>query len=118
MLVKYVRDLFDEHKLVGCVVGTFADGEIKVGWSQCHPDDAFDKQRGQEIALGRALNGTKKRPCPYKTWQANGRISRVRLIDHEVKLMQDRAKRYFKTIPVFNPAAVDEIMTIGDPVNE
>lgn len=58
MLVRYIRDI--SNRPVACVV---AVGPGLVGWSKCHKNDSFSKQRAREIAAGRAANGSDE-PIP------------------------------------------------------
>jgi hypothetical protein len=82
MLVEYVslNDIY-----IGCVV---ALDKGVVGWSQCNVDkDQFDKKRAREIAMGRAVKGTKKIPRRYYGED---------LIGNAVIRMKDRARSYFQ----------------------
>ena len=60
MLIKHIRY---NGRLIGTVVALDRDA---IGWSQCCPKDLFNRKRGIEIAEGRALKGTKKRPRRYR----------------------------------------------------
>ena len=84
MLVKYVRkpkivgDKTEYHP-VGVVV---ALSEDIIGWSYCCKLDHFDRERGKQIAVGRAEKGTKKKP--------------PRIIQKALEDMKTRAAKYFK----------------------
>ena len=54
MIVRYVRHM--GHP-VACVVAI--DNGV-VGWSKCHPKDAFSKVDAKIVAAGRAKRGTNK----------------------------------------------------------
>ena len=83
MLVEYVND-FDGVQ-VGCVV---ALDKGVVGWSQCNVEkDQFDKKRAREIAMGRAVKGTRKVPRCYFG---------IDLIGNAVIRMKDRSRSYFQ----------------------
>ena len=70
---------------VGCVVAL--DRGI-VGWSQCNVDkDQFDKKRAREIAMGRAVKGTRKVPRRYLGKDLSG---------NAVIRMKDRSRSYFQ----------------------
>ena len=51
MLIQYIRN--KNNQPIGVVV---AVDKYKVGYSLCKKGDRFDKQRGFEIAVGRANN--------------------------------------------------------------
>ena len=53
-LIRYIRD--ENRNPIGVTVGSVKDGEIIIGQSSCHPKDTFNKKRGIEIAIARALN--------------------------------------------------------------
>jgi hypothetical protein len=95
MLIKYVRDLHNQSRLVGCVV---AIGSDKIGWSQCNPVDKFDKQRALKIAIGRAQTGSNVRPHPYYMYKSDGTRYSVGLIEQEMLVMERRARRYYKQL--------------------
>ena len=70
---------------VGCVV---ALDKGAIGWSQCNTSkDPFNKSRAKEIAVGRALKGTKTIPRRYDG---------VDIIGCAILRMKDRASRYFQ----------------------
>lgn len=88
MLIKYIRY---EGQLVGCVV---ALDDKHMGWSQCHSKlDNFSKSRALEIAMGRAVKGTKKKPRKYDIY---GDGEKEDLIGKAMEEIEYRAKRYFK----------------------
>lgn len=100
-LVKYVRDWKGDK--VGCVVAVknIFDSTIFIGWSQCHPNDVFNKDKAIEIAVGRALRGSSKMPTKVKCVvnQDDGDypiISKIDLFKQEIIKMKSRADRYFK----------------------
>lgn len=76
MLIEYVRQ---NGRAVGVVV---AVEKGATGWSKCCKRDVFNKERGLQIARGRALAGSNTKPptiiIPY------------------LNKMQDRAMRYYK----------------------
>ena len=105
MLISYVRNP-DNNERIGVIVAISVDN---IGWSQCNKKDKFDKERGKEIALGRAMYGTKKKPALVKS--TNIRFvrekigkedaiylvgERINLIEMEIEKMRERAKRYYK----------------------
>lgn len=59
---KYVRDAFSNRILATIAI---VDGN-KIGYAYPHKKDAFSKKRGREIALGRALAGTRPEREPNK----------------------------------------------------
>ena len=82
MLIEYVGV---DGCYVGCVVAL--DKNV-VGWSQCNIDkDQFDKKRAREIAMGRAVKGTRKIPRRYNN---------IDLIGNAIIRMKDRSKSYFQ----------------------
>ena len=96
MLISYVRNP-DNNERIGVIVAISVDN---IGWSQCNKKDKFDKERGKEIALGRAMYGTKKKPAFVKVshigFVKKKLIGRVNLIEMEIEKMRERAKRYYK----------------------
>jgi hypothetical protein len=56
-LKEYVRARRQgRNEKVGVLIGFVDENKVlKIGYSQCNPLDYFDKQRGLEIAIGRAL---------------------------------------------------------------
>jgi len=57
MLIKYVRKGGNRKK--GVLVAVQVDGKINFGWSLCHRRDKFNKDKGKQIAIGRAVCGKK-----------------------------------------------------------
>lgn len=51
VLIKYIRKNGKNSMPIGVVVSTSL-GEI--GWSLCHKDDKWDKEKGKTIAINRA----------------------------------------------------------------
>ena len=59
MLIRYVRKNGEPGKRgepTGCVI---ALDEKHIGWSACCHLDRFNKERAKQIAIGRAIKGTK-----------------------------------------------------------
>jgi hypothetical protein len=84
-------------KLVACFVALIHpdDGEIHIGWSQCRAGEHFNMKRGREIATGRALKGTKDKPCPYRFFNVDGSYEWVNTVQQELDLFRFRAMSYF-----------------------
>ena len=95
MLIKYiVRNRNKQKQKVGCLVGVCVDGVVHVGYSLCHPEDVFDKNRAKQIALGRAMKtGWKQYPASLKT---------------DVEFFYKRCWRYFKE-PELDFKSYDEV---------
>lgn len=100
-LIKYVRD-WSGNK-VGCVVAVknVFSGIIFVGWSQCHPSDTFNKEKAIEIATGRAIKGSNKKPAKVLCLVENENGDYPTLLEkdvfkEEIIKMLSRADRYFK----------------------
>ena len=111
MLVKYLRD---GNRPIGCIVAVDRD---HVGFSLCNDRDHFNRIRAKEIAERRALMGVDARRVyedsrgkvkggipirlvnnPYATCQdENISVPLVDYVNSEIALMEDRAKRYFKS---------------------
>ena len=54
VLIQYIKN--SKNKKIGTLVGFFDKNKIKIGWSLCNLNfDIFDKKRGLEIAVARAL---------------------------------------------------------------
>jgi hypothetical protein len=80
-LHKYVKNR--KGQLTGVVLSTkTAVNQLGIGWSKCHKNDSFDKERGVSIALCRAISGSKV-PFPHG-------------FAVEVKEITNRGQRYFK----------------------
>ena len=58
MLVQYLRDEKNQKRGV-FVAESDGDNGYMVGWSVCSKRDIFSKVRGNTIAVGRMLRGTK-----------------------------------------------------------
>ena len=96
MLVKYIRD--NAKRPIGCVVAVAPDA---VGWSVCHPNDPFNKQRAMEIARGRAEKGSVSLPPEYRSvWKFTEddlvKVSLYSVVGAELEIMAERASKYFK----------------------
>jgi hypothetical protein len=59
-LIQFARNKKGER--VGVVVATLINNNIRFGWSKVNLSmgDKFDRQRSLEIAVGRAVSGTKE----------------------------------------------------------
>jgi hypothetical protein len=103
MLVKYIRC---GVRPVGCVVAT---GAGKVGWSVCHPNDEFNKDRAKVIAAGRADLGTNAKLPNKQVWNPeivhrdvidltveDVTVDLADVMNKEVSIMEARSIRYFK----------------------
>lgn len=77
MIFQYVRNR--QNQRVGIVV---ACSKEQVGWSACKKGDRFNKERGMEIAIGRASVGSEVKPPLY--------------VSFTLEIMKERAERYFK----------------------
>lgn len=97
MLIKYIRD--DNYKPIGVIVAIDAEN---VGYAFCNPRDRWNKGLAKEIAIGRALSGSKP-PIPNRQLLSynkdTGLYDYISLEDLTFKLverMRERAKAYFK----------------------
>jgi hypothetical protein len=82
MLVKYLRN--SDRTPFACIVGVLGDFDgVRVGWSECHPRDHFNKMRAREIAYNRAINGWNSKPACEE------------LINNEMQVMKSRAEHYY-----------------------
>lgn len=104
-LIKYVRD-WSGNK-VGCVVAVknVFSGIVFIGWSQCHPSDTFDKEKAVEIAIGRAIKGSNKKPAKVlclveQDNQDYPTFLEKDIFKEEIIKMQSRADRYFKLLTI------------------
>jgi hypothetical protein len=82
---QYVKNKKDKVSgVVVAVVDPAATSRVFIGWSSCaiNKGDTFDKSRGVQIAVDRALKGSK--------------VDMPRYLDTEFLYMADRARRYFK----------------------
>ena len=108
ILVKYIRD--KDRQPRGCVV---AIGAGKVGWSQCNTQyDNFSKQRGKDIALGRAKSEKWLDSPP--TFPA--KIDGEDLVMNEFYHMVDRSKRYYKNIQLIWQSFFTQICLSGNSI--
>lgn len=84
-------------KPVACFVALIHpdDGEIHIGWSQCRAGEHFNMKRGREIATGRALKGTKDKPCPYRFFRVDGSYEWINTVQQELDLFRLSAMNYF-----------------------
>ena len=41
----------ESYHPIGCVVTDVVDGEVKVGWSLCHPNDTYSKKAARDMAV-------------------------------------------------------------------
>ena len=60
-VVRYVRHP-NTNRTIGCVVAVNTNDGIKLGFSQCNPKDQFNRKKGREIAIQRALIGSNAVP--------------------------------------------------------
>jgi hypothetical protein len=81
---QYVKNRNKVSGVVVAVVDPAVTSRVFVGWSSCarSKGDIFDKDRGLQIAVDRALKGTK--------------IDMPRYLESDFLYMADRARRYFK----------------------
>jgi hypothetical protein len=61
-VVRYVRHP-NTTRAIGCVVAVRTNDGIKFGFSQCNPKDQFNRKKGREIAIQRALIGSNVTPA-------------------------------------------------------
>lgn len=81
-LIKYVRDKKGLPK--GIIVAVKRDDDtVSVHWSYCRKSDTFNKKRGLEIAINRALLGSRSAIIP-------------RDILKEMKSFNERVERYYR----------------------
>ena len=68
-VVRYVRHPND-NRMVGCVVAVNTNNGVKFGFAQCNPKDQFNRKKGREIAIQRALVGSSAVPSgvTIKLW--------------------------------------------------
>ena len=68
-VVRYVRHP-NTNRTIGCVVAVNTNNGIKFGFSQCNPKDQFNRKKGREIAIQRALIGSNAVPSgvTVKLW--------------------------------------------------
>lgn len=60
-VVRYVRHP-NTNRTIGCVVAVNTNDGIKFGFSQCNPKDQFNRKKGRDIAIQRALIGSNAVP--------------------------------------------------------
>lgn len=117
-VVRYVRHP-NTTRTIGCVVAVRTNNGIKFGFSQCNPKDQFNRKKGREIAIQRALIGSNVTPAGITVtfWYATSssleapKCKVMRNIDafSEVyERVQDLAAR------AFAPAATAEDTTIEE----
>ena len=82
MLVSYIRD--KNSRPIGTVV---ALNRNEIGVAICNKKDRFNKIRGKDIAMARALQ--------HKMPKVNSERLRI-LIDEGICRMEERARKYFK----------------------
>ena len=72
-VVRYVRHP-NTNRTIGCVVAVNTNNGIKFGFSQCNPKDQFNRKKGREIAIQRALIGSNAVPSgvTVKFWYLPG----------------------------------------------
>lgn len=88
MLVKYLRD--ENRRPFGCVVALQdMDGDIRLGYSFCNPNDTFVKDFAVDIAACRAWKGPGKNAARVPDY------AREQLVE-EMNKLYDRAERYYK----------------------
>lgn len=116
MLVRYLRD--SKNRPFATIVAINKDS---IGVSICNTEkDCFNKQRGRQIAVGRAERGHKAkipnrrveckiyrkhalaclpggRKDTYVSWY-NAIVSIEGIVDQECDRMQEKADRYFKAV--------------------
>jgi len=111
MLIKYIRDFFNVNSLchnedgtqsrgvpIGVVVAT---GPNSIGFAICNPCDRFNKERGKHIASERAakvhLDNMMDKVPSYCVMDKNQEfVPLSNVVQEEIKLMGERAKKYFK----------------------
>lgn len=81
----------------GCLVALIHpdDGKIHIGWAQCRVNEHFKKSRGRDIAMGRAMVGTKDKPCPYRFYSPDGRLVWKNTFQDDLVAFKLRAFSYF-----------------------
>lgn len=97
-IVEYIRD--KKRRKIGVVVAIKHDNKIRIGWSKVKrtAGDVFDKDRGIDIAVNRAIKNSQS-PYPFT------------IFDDIVHLV-GRAAKYFKkddkNAPIVIPPIEDE----------
>lgn len=68
-VVRYVRHP-NTNNIIGCVVAVNTADGVKFGFSQCNPKDQFNRKKGRNIAIQRALIGSNVSPAgvTVKLW--------------------------------------------------
>jgi hypothetical protein len=92
ILFKYIRD--KKNRAVGVVVALKLNDDIRFGYAKCHPKkEKYDKDRGFEVAVGRAL----KRDDLYFPF-SNG-LNLPPGVKSELEDIYYRSRNYFKVLP-------------------
>lgn len=78
-LIQYIKD--SKQKRIGVMYAYKDDKNIKIGWSKCNKLDRFNRERGLEIAIGRAVEGSE--------------VAQPRAVRKQLQEFTDRAHRYF-----------------------
>lgn len=84
-LIQYIRDV--NKKPIGVVV---AVDRNKIGWSLCHKDDKWDREKALKIAIGRAWSidcSDTLVKIPYRHFDN---------VSHIITKMLNRASIYYK----------------------
>jgi hypothetical protein len=91
MIKQFIRDRKNNPR--GVAVAVKHENEVFYGYSLCNPIDRFNKSRGIEIAVSRALSQSFHLPISPNTQKQ---------IEHHFMALERRAVRYFKDVPEEN----------------
>jgi len=99
-IIKHVKHPFKEQYMGTIAVIVPADGCLRFGFAQCHPDDQFSKKAGRDKALGRARavhfpknkDGQDLRPVPVKFFNVDGSKYKVDVIGDEITCLLEEVQ--------------------------
>lgn len=108
-LVTYVYHPHYPDLRVACLVALIReDGEIGIGWSQCHPTDNFDRKKALTTATYRArfgvgavqtpyskARGVVPQTTPYRFYNPDGSYVKKDVVGQALDLFRFRAMNYF-----------------------
>lgn len=86
--IRHVRHPLNPSRYIATVAVVICGTEVKVGFSQCHPDDQFSKKDGKNRAVGRAYSltplvdkdGNPLKPVPFIFYETDGTKYRVDVV--------------------------------------
>lgn len=96
-MIRHVRHPFQPDKLIGTVVAVEKNGQIKLGYAQCHPKDQFSKKLGVKIATGRTGMTITNGPVPLTLYRWDGTKVKVPLVAQALHEIYQEACRKWVT---------------------